>query len=575
MLQVGDELDESSQGVIRWWREWQFWIVTALAATVYFSRIADLPIRGEETRRAMVAREILQTGDWIVPRQQGEPFLSRPPVGSWPIVWLAELTGNLSLVTVRLPTVLATVLTSLLVYVYARRFLSPLGALTSGLAYATFAQVLQLGRVAETEATFTFFFSAALLIWHWGYTAKWPAWRTWCLSYGLLAVATLVKSLQAPVYFGGAVGLFLIWRRDWRYLLSAAHGLGLLVFLGVFAAWQWPFYERLGWQAVRQVWASDVGLRFADVSARTIVMHLLTYPVQVLGCLMPWSLVLPAYLWPQFRRTIGSAAPMVAFLAIAWLVSLPTCWFVPNARPRYLMPLYPLAAPLIGLVVQRVYKAESIKAVRRGWSWLMASAPFAMIGSAIAVAVASWICGVSIPEIAQPPWFAVVYLCVAIAFAALLARNWNRWSPQAATVNVLLLATFLAITVAGVAVNSITAQDPQTRQQVAQFKQRLPAGKPLASFGRIATLFSYYWNEPIKLASPKLPATSHDLPAEAIDYFCFDWSGETPPRLPFPWRVEAVINCDRVIDENPMRCVIIGRRVEAVSLVPDDTQARR
>ena len=47
-------------------------IVAVLA--IYFSRLTALPIRGEELRRAMVVREILWTGDWIVPRQQGEPF---------------------------------------------------------------------------------------------------------------------------------------------------------------------------------------------------------------------------------------------------------------------------------------------------------------------------------------------------------------------------------------------------------------------------------------------------------------------------------------------------------------------
>ena len=109
---------------VRFWREWQFWVLAGLTAVIYFSRIADLPIRGEETRRAMVAAEILRSGDWIVPREQGAPFLSRPPVASWPIVWATWATGDLSLIAVRLPTILATLLTTLLVYGYSRQFLS-------------------------------------------------------------------------------------------------------------------------------------------------------------------------------------------------------------------------------------------------------------------------------------------------------------------------------------------------------------------------------------------------------------------------------------------------------------------
>ncbi len=559
----------------RWWREWQFWVLAAIASACYFSRIADLPIRGEETRRAMVAREIIDTGDWIVPRQQGEPFLSRPPVGSWPIAWLVKMTGQMSLVEVRLPTVLATVFTTLLIYLYARNFLSPLGALTSGLSYCTFAQVLQLGRVAETEATFTFVFSAALLVWHWGYSARWWTWATWCLPYALLAIATLVKSLQPPVYFCGSVGLFLLWQRDWRFLLSRWHALGIGVFIAIFAAWQLPFYERLGWSAVQQVWASDVGLRFVDASSQGFAMHLLIYPVEVFCCLAPWSLLLPAYLWPQFRRTIAAASPMVTFLGIAWLVALPTCWFVPHARPRYLMPMYPLAAPLMGLVVERVYQIDRMKIVRFGWTLLMGTAALVILGTGLTVGAASWICGISIPQIAQPAWFAAIYLSVAVACAATIVLRWNIWTRASAAVNVLLCAIFLALTMSGVAVNSLTALDPQTKQQIAQLRGRVPKSEQLASFGRIATLFSYYWDQPIKLAFERLPNTAEDVPTKKVDYFCFDWSGDTPPKLPFPWRVEAIIDCGRSSEENLARSVIVGRRIEAVTLVPDENSTRR
>ena len=143
-----------------------------MTAAIYRARLTTLPIRGEETRRAEVATEMLQTGDWIVPRQQGQPFLSRPPLGSYPIAVLEMVLGTGSLLAVRLPSVIATWLTTLLIYGYSRRFLSRLGSLAAGFAFATMGMVLQLGRLAETDAIFTFFVSGSLLLWHWGYTAN-------------------------------------------------------------------------------------------------------------------------------------------------------------------------------------------------------------------------------------------------------------------------------------------------------------------------------------------------------------------------------------------------------------------
>ncbi|MCC7084393.1 MAG: glycosyltransferase family 39 protein [Pirellulales bacterium] len=559
---------------VPWWREWQFWALAAMTIAVYFSRMSDLPIRGEETRRAMVAREILESGDWIVARQQGVPFLSRPPAGSWPIAWLSAFTGELSLVEIRLPTLLSTLLTTLLIYVYSRRFLSEVGALSSGVAFATFVQVLQLGRLAETEAIFTFFLSAGLMLWHWGYVCRWPTAATWMIAYGMVAIATLTKSLQAPTYFCGTIVFYLLWNRDWRSLVSRNHLFGLLTFAAIFAAWQVPFYLALDWQSVRKVWASDVGLRLEQLSTGAVIGHLATYPLQVWACLLPWSLLLPAYAWPQFRRTLGGARPMVTFAVFCWLVALPTCWFVPNARPRYLMPLFPLAAPLVGLVVQRVHEADAPTIVRRGWNWFIGGSIAAILSAAAVVAAAGWLQVDPIDQIAQPAWFAAWYATSAIVAALLLLRSWNRWSGRAATICTLVIAAFLGLTVSGAAVNSLVALDPQAERQIAELRRRIPADEPLGSFGLVETLFSYHWRRPIDYVRRELPLTARQLPPR-FQYFCYSGNKADRVELPFPWRVEGVINCDRTTESNEGKVVVVGRRLATVALLPKRQEERR
>src|SRR5687768_2065327 len=75
----------------------KWFFATTLSAFVfltYFIQSDALPTRGEETRWATVASEMAATGDWIVPRQQGEPFFSRPPLGSWLIAVSAMIRGE-------------------------------------------------------------------------------------------------------------------------------------------------------------------------------------------------------------------------------------------------------------------------------------------------------------------------------------------------------------------------------------------------------------------------------------------------------------------------------------------------
>src|SRR6185295_15832308 len=113
-----------------------------------------------------VAREMLATGDWIVPRQQGRVFPERPPMTMWMIAIAGWLRGDVDPIAIRLPSAIAVVLTSLLVYGYTRGFGSNVAATAAALAYATMGQVLQIGRQGESEALFELLVAASLLFWH-------------------------------------------------------------------------------------------------------------------------------------------------------------------------------------------------------------------------------------------------------------------------------------------------------------------------------------------------------------------------------------------------------------------------
>ena len=240
-----------------WWREGEVFVLAALVFLAYFVRISDLTVRGEESRWATVALEMMRGGDWVVPRQQGEPFYSRPPLGNWLIAGATLLHGRCDAFAIRLPTVTAVLLMTLMVYAVGRTFMGRLGAFTAGLAICSMGEILQMGRVAESDAVFAFLLSAAWFVWLCGYRAPWPATATWSAAYALAALAALQKGPQAPVSFAVAITLFLCLRREKRRLLSSAHGIGFLTFVVVVGSWQFPFFISQGWEATKRIWLAD------------------------------------------------------------------------------------------------------------------------------------------------------------------------------------------------------------------------------------------------------------------------------------------------------------------------------
>jgi 4-amino-4-deoxy-L-arabinose transferase-like glycosyltransferase len=211
-----ERTENQERGEGAWWYRPEIAILTLLVVGIYAVRLTALPVCGEESRRATVAMEMMDTGDWIVPRQQGQWYFSRPPLQNWIIAGFGLARGEVDVAAIRLPSALAILVTALLIYGYGRTFLSRFGAFAAGAVFITAGQVLQIGNLGETEAIFTLLVSASLLVWHWGYVRSWPPAWFWIAGGTLAALGALAKGLQAPAYFFGTVGVFLVVRRDWR-----------------------------------------------------------------------------------------------------------------------------------------------------------------------------------------------------------------------------------------------------------------------------------------------------------------------------------------------------------------------
>jgi 4-amino-4-deoxy-L-arabinose transferase-like glycosyltransferase len=540
-----------------WFFEKEAIILVLIVAATYLTRLTDISIRGEESRWATVAMEMLRTGDWVVPRQQGVPWLSRPPLVSWLMAGVTLIRGECDPLAVRLPSVIAILLSALLVYAYSRNFLSRFGAVTSGLAFATMGQVLQLGRLGETEAVFTFLVSASLLVWHWGYYKEWPMSLTWVAGYVLAALGALAKGPQAPVYFTASAGIFLLFRRDWRMLISWSHLLGVIAFAAVIGCWQIPCCCELAWPQTKGIWMSDTAMRLWEMQPTAVVRHLVTYPIEIAGCTLPWSLLLLAFLSREIRQRIGGAKPAVAFLVTCLLVTFPSCWLVPGARGRYFMPLFPCLAPLIGLVVQRCVEAERFSVPRKIWQVFLTGMGVAIIGLSLVVISVSWLGYPKISLLTQDRVFALVYGAVVIAGAGLVWWICQHQDARRAVVAVLTLACLLSFTYSSLVLNFLIRKNGTTAEEMAQLKTTIPPGQEFVSFGPIHHLFAYHFRDPIALRPWPQDAVA---PAGQVSYFCFDQLESTA--LPFAWEKVTIISCDRDRTPQPESVVIVGRRVE-------------
>lgn len=541
------------------WREIEFWLLAILATATFGSRLTALSVRGEESRWAQVAREMQSHGDYVVPRQQTLPFPDRPPLNSWCMLLAARITGDVDLLAVRLPAALATIATALLVYGYARNFLSPVGALAAGAALATMAQVIQLGRQGESDGLLMFFVSASLLGWHAGYMRRWNPWIMWTLGYVAAAMAGLVKGPQGPIYFMSVVPAYLIFvERDWRSLFRLAHVAGLAAMLAVIAAWLVPFYLATDLASAEAVWSEGGGfsdrLHYGTLTA--LARQLTGYPLEVLAAMLPWSFMLLPYASRWMRGEIGTARPYVRFLVTACAVTFPTCWLTADSRSRYFMSLYPCVAVLVGLAIERSLAADQLSFWKRSWPRLLRlGAPWMALCGLLAIASTRWpvLHGAVRPTLAAAVAFAVAAAAIAaLAWCASGKRTlaWNR-------LGVLALGGFAGLVYVLPGTDALRRSSTTSCDDVAALKRQLRADDRLVSFGPVHHQFAFYYHDPLPLCS--WPSASVAAPSGAT-YFCYQENASRTLQRPFDdWETVAVISCDRCRREEPVDRVVVGR----------------
>ncbi|MCX5643583.1 MAG: glycosyltransferase family 39 protein [Phycisphaerae bacterium] len=520
-----------------------------------------LPLWGEETRRARHGIEMAQSGDWLVATNQGLPILDRPPLQYWVLAIIHKWVHPLDPLTLRLFMAAVVLCTSLVIWSYARAFLSGTGAFLAAVAYPTMGHVFDLGRRVETDGLFALLMAGALMVWHYGYARRWRPTLVWALGGAVAALATLTKGSQGPVTFFGTVYLFLLVRRDGRYLLRWSHVLGLVLFIGIIAIWQVPFYWHTGWEGTRMTWLDPyIGRVNTGIAGR--LLHFAKFPVIVLGATLPWSVLLVGLFHRPFWKLEEAARSAVVFALLGMATVFVPVWINAGGLHRYVMPMYPLLAVVCGAVAQQCLSAPMTSSLRQFWRNTIRIVALVMAGVAVAFLMATiggafsdapWI------HVLAQPWLLMTALVTGVA--AGVALIWRQTSPGRTEHGRLVTFTSVVLLAAcfnGPILNATARNMDDVGPQIMAMRHSLPTKTRLVSFGPVFHKFLYWYEDSIPILG--MPATLSDVP-EDLEYFAMDVRWGRLPELPFEWEHVAAFNMGRIRKTHPEHAVVVGRRI--------------
>ena len=169
------------------------WLVLLFVPALLLYPCLSFPlIEPDESRYAEIPREMLQRGDWITPRLQGEPYLEKPPLLYWVTAASFRLFGVHDWAA-RLPPALAVHGSVLLLYFFGRRFLGERAAFRGALMLSLAPGFVSIGRLLLIDGVLTFCTTLALFAAFEAVRGGRLRWSWWLLSAAACGLGVLGK----------------------------------------------------------------------------------------------------------------------------------------------------------------------------------------------------------------------------------------------------------------------------------------------------------------------------------------------------------------------------------------------
>jgi 4-amino-4-deoxy-L-arabinose transferase-like glycosyltransferase len=345
-------------------RATSFGIVLLCWAAIYLPGLGSLEIKGEEGRRILPAVAMLETGNYLVPQVGSEPYFRKPPLVNWLVAASFKLTGIRNEWTARLPSVLCVLAVAVAFITVARASLGANGSLIAALIWMVNFGMIEKGRLIEIEALYVSLFGLGLICWLSWWERRRSAWLMWIVPSVFLGLAVLAKGPVHLLFFYAVVVAVLHRTGELRKLRHPAHLVGILILLGIFAAWAVPYWQTMRASNLAETWSVQLTGRFTGADFK--LGHWLLNIPRGLAYFLPWALLLPLVpgaAWPASRdRNLSHA--------LAWSCAIPflVVNLLPGALPRYSMPVLVPASWLMAMALS----ASKIRAP--GWWRALGSA---------------------------------------------------------------------------------------------------------------------------------------------------------------------------------------------------------
>ncbi|HVF35247.1 MAG TPA: glycosyltransferase family 39 protein [Candidatus Saccharimonadia bacterium] len=409
-------------------RRREFWLAFGAIAIVLAAGLGLRdPWPADEPRFALIARTMVETGNWLFPQRGIELYAEKPPLFMW-LQALSFLVVRAWRVAFLLPSLAAALGTLALVYDLVRRLSTRRAATYAMLMLGSTILFAFQARAAQIDASVTFLVTLSMygLLRH---LLLGPDWRWYALGFAAAGAGVAMKGvgfLSLLVLLPYAWARLYRWRhitrvrwRDWRWAL------GPVMFVLPLLLWLVPmlFAVKLAGDPAYDAYARELLVRQTAQRYAASWHHAqpFWYFVPVIALMwIPASLALP---WAigAWRRRLSQRHDARVLLPLAW-AALVVVFFslTPGKREVYILPALPMFVVALAPLLPGLVRVRGFRLLLWGTA---AAISAALVGlSLYALFAANEFAEKILAERGIAPWWLTLAIGVAGLAAAIAAR---------------------------------------------------------------------------------------------------------------------------------------------------------
>ena len=203
------------------------WILFFASVLVLFIMLGTKELWTQEWRWANIAHQMILRHDYFHPFLGEYFYYDKPLISYWLMIAASFITGGFNIWALRLPGVIAGLITVWSVYTIGKRISSKQTGMLAGWILISSFMFVFWARVANTDMLNIAGMMLAL-VWYFAYRDR-PTFFSYLVFFTILAIAALLKGLIAPVLVLVALIPDLLYDNNWQKHLKLSMVIALII----------------------------------------------------------------------------------------------------------------------------------------------------------------------------------------------------------------------------------------------------------------------------------------------------------------------------------------------------------